>query len=492
MRLPRTAGPDRKDGLDGPARRDDLTGPARRDDLTGPARPGRSASARTTAVATTALFALSLGVLPAQAATARPGAATSATTSSADRQHRPGLDRAALRGSLDAFRDAGMYGAYSAVRDGSQRWRGATGVADPATGRPMAPGFEHRIGSITKTFTAVAVLKEVERGRIDLDAPVGRYLPDLVDGERGAKVTVRMLLNHTSGIPDYIVPAFPGILQDPGKALDAQRFRRVDPRELARLGLAAPPVVERGTWSYSNTNYVLAGLILERVTGENAERYITRQVIRKAGLRHTYFPSTAAVKGPHAGMYESFYGYIDPPRDYSTYDMSWAGTAGAMVSTMDDLNTFYRALLGGKLLSPASLRAMKTTVPTAEPVPGVPESMRYGLGLYTLRMPSGNWAWGHDGGVFGAGTWSLASEDGRRQVSIGYNLMKYQRFDEASGQWLPDPITEALVAHVDGALAGAAKAPAPAAPSAPAARGTAPARATVPQPLDARVPGFRP
>ncbi|WP_345693815.1 serine hydrolase domain-containing protein [Streptomyces coeruleoprunus] len=248
---------------------------------------------------------------------------------------------------------------------------------------------------------------------------------------------------------------------------------------MARLGLAAKPVAKRGTYSYSNTNYILAGLILERVTGQDAEAYITRNVIRKAGLRHTYFPRTAAIKGPHAGMYESMYGLIDPPRDYSEYDMSWGGTAGAMVSTMADLNDFYRRLLSGKLLPAAQLREMKTTVPAYEPEPGEEPAMRYGLGIYTLKMPNGGWYWGHDGGVFGAGTWSLSSEDGRRQVSIGYNLMKYQRFDE-QGKPLPDPITDALYAYVDGALA----APAGKARRGAAARSDAPAPAAVaPAPL---------
>ncbi|MFD7977309.1 serine hydrolase domain-containing protein [Streptomyces sp. NPDC059071] len=409
--------------------------------------------ARTTAVLATALLALSVGVLPAQAADAAgaPAAPTAAV-------HRlPALDRAALRSSLDAFHAAGMYGAFSAVRDGSEQWRGATGVADPATGRPMAPDLEHRVGSITKSFTAVAILQQVERGRIDLDAPVGRYVPDLVPGERGQQVTVRMLLNHTSGIADYVLSAFPGLLENPGRTLDENRLRHIAPEELVRLGLAAPPVQERGKFAYANTNYVLAGLILERVTGQDPEAYITRHVIRRAGLRHTYFPAAPSLKGPHAGMYESFFGLIDPPRDYSTYDMSWASTAGALVSTTNDLNVFYRKLLTGKLLGPAALRAMKTTVPAYETAPGEEAAMRYGLGLYTLKMPSGGWYWGHDGAVFGAGTWSLATEDGRRQMSVAYNLMKYQRLDE-QGRPLPEPITPALYAFVDGALSGGAPA----------------------------------
>ncbi|MFD9036366.1 serine hydrolase domain-containing protein [Streptomyces sp. NPDC059567] len=432
-----------------------------------------SRRARLSSVAAATLIALSASALPAQAVAAEPGSPTAASPAAAALTGH-GLDRAALRGSLEAFHKAGMYGAYSAVRDGSAQWRGATGFADVDTRRPARPDFEHRVGSITKTFTAVAVLQQVGAGRIDLDAPVGRYLPDVVPGERGRQVTVRMLLNHTSGIADYVLPAFPGILENPGKTLDENRLRRMAPEELARLGLAAPPVVQPGKHSYSNTNYILAGMILERVTGQKAEAYITRNVIRKAGLRHTYFPRSASIQGPHARMYESFFGLIDPPRDYSVYDMSWAGTAGALVSTTGDLNDFYRALLKGRLLGAAELRAMKTTVPAYETEAGEEPRMRYGLGIYTLKMQSGGWYWGHDGGVFGAGTWALSTEDGRRQVAIGYNLMKYQRFDE-QGRPLPDPVTDALYAHVDGALSGS---PSPARGDAPAsARGVAPQRA---------------
>ncbi|MDF6061647.1 beta-lactamase family protein [Streptomyces sp. JH010] len=411
-------------------------------------RPGRG-RVRLAAVASAALLSLLAGAVPAGAAAQQSATATTSAASTTS-----GLDRKALHASLEAFHQAGMYGAYSAVRDGSEQWRGAVGVADVDTGRPMRPDYEHRIGSITKTFTSVAVLQQVARGRIGLDAPIGDYLPELVPGERGREVTVRMLLNHTSGIADYILPAFPKLVTDPGQALDEGRFRRMAPEEMARLGLAAEPPAQPGTHSYANTNYIIAGLLLKKVTGQDPESYITRNVIRKAGLRHTYFPRSAFISGPHARMYESLYGTIDPARDYSVYDMSWAGTAGAMVSTMNDLNDFYRQLLDGKLLGAAELREMKTTVPAYEPAPGQEVALRYGLGLYTLKMPEGGWYWGHDGGVFGAGTWALSTEDGRRQAAIGYNLMKYERFGE-DGQPLPDPIGEALFGYMDGAVSGA-------------------------------------
>ncbi|MFI6291803.1 serine hydrolase domain-containing protein [Nonomuraea sp. NPDC050790] len=354
------------------------------------------------------------------------------------------LDRRELRRSLDAVHTAGMYGVYAQARSGRQEWSGAAGVADVDTRRPVRPGLRHRVGSITKSFVAVAVLQQVERGRIDLDAPVARYLPDLVPGERGQKITIRMLLSHTSGISDHIAGAFPSLLEGSPKSIDDNRFRTFASAELVKLGLAAPSYGEPGSQpgSYSNTNYVIAGLVLAKVTGTGAEDYITRHVIRKAGLRETAFPRSPYLQGPHSKAYENLYGLIDPPRDYSVYDMSWAGVAGNLVSTMDDLNTFYRALLRGDLIGRAALAQMKTTVKVS--VAGF--TMDYGLGLFPMDLPCGRF-WGHDGGVFGMGTQAMISEDGRRQVSLGMNLMKYQRFGP-DGQMLPNDIDPALGAFL--------------------------------------------
>ncbi|MEW2401685.1 serine hydrolase domain-containing protein [Streptomyces sp. NPDC046862] len=373
--------------------------------------------------------------------------AASADTGTAPSAAGP-LDRTTLRTTLDAVHEAGMYGAYSSVREGTDRWTGAAGLADVDTGRPVTPGMRHRVGSISKTFTAVAVLQQVERGKVRLDAPIGDYLPDLVPGERGRDVTVRMLLNHTSGIGDYIRGAFPSLDQNSTASLDEERFRSIAPGELVRLGLAAPATGRPGErWSYSNTNYVIAGLLLQKVTGQDAGTYITRNVIDRAGLRHTTYPRTPYIKGPHSKMYESFYGLIDPPRDYSVYDMSWASTAGAIVSTTDDLNRFYRTLLGGGLIGRAALAEMQTTVPA--------NGVDYGLGILSFDVPGCGRFWGHDGAVFGAGTIALSSPDGKRQVAVGWNLMKYQRVG-ADGKLEPSPIDDALNAHIVRALCPAA------------------------------------
>jgi D-alanyl-D-alanine carboxypeptidase len=337
------------------------------------------------------------------------------------------------------------------VRDGDTTWRGAAGVADRDTGRPVTPDMEQRIGSISKAMTAVALLQQVAAGRLDLDAPVSRYLPGLVPGERGDRITVRMLLNHTSGIADFVPYAFPSLQTMSTSSLDENRFRHFDARELVRMGVQAPPTGAPGErWSYSNTNYIIAGLLLGKLTGESPERYITRHVIRRAGLRHTYFPTGPRMTGPHPKLYESFYGLIDPPRDYSVYDMSWIRTAGAVVSTMSDLDRFYRQLLTGRLLPAAELAEMETTVPMTDDQGNV--TGHYGLGVRRFDWGCGTF-WGHSGAVFGAETWVISSPDGRRQMALAYNLSKYDKLGP-DGTVTPSPIDDAINTFVAKALCG--------------------------------------
>ncbi|MFB4319047.1 serine hydrolase domain-containing protein [Actinomadura sp. 21ATH] len=375
------------------------------------------------------------------------------------------FDDAKLRITLEATHQAGMHGLYSSVRRDDDSWKGAAGVADVRTKRPVRSGMEHRIGSVTKSFTATAVLQLVEQGRVQLDAPIAQYLPGTVPGERGQQITTRMLLNHTSGIADYVVSAFPSWAQLSPDSLDEHRFRKLRPEQLIEWGVEGQPTNAPGAaWSYSNTNYVILGELLEKVTGVKAETYISRNVIRKAGLKHTYFPASSRVTGPHSRMYEALYGRVDPPRDYSVYDMSWAGTAGALVSTMDDVNAFYRALLGGRLLGEGGLTEMRRTVPVRNA--NGDTLMEYGLGLYAVDLPCGRF-WGHDGAVFGAGTQALSSPDGRRQIAYGINLMKYQQLD-GQGVPLPHAIDNALGAHLVQALCGGQGPLTSATPGAPA------------------------
>ncbi|MFI9550919.1 serine hydrolase domain-containing protein [Nonomuraea endophytica] len=324
------------------------------------------------------------------------------------------LDRKALTSSLKAMADSGVYGVQSSVRAGAHSWRGAAGVADIETRRPMKAGMYHRIGSITKTFTAAAVLREVGLGRIKLDEPVNTYVPGLIPGQRGKRITVRMLLNHTSHVGDHIRKLFGSL-----EAFDDNQFRTFSRRELARIGLAEKPTGEPGArpGSYSNVNYAIAGLVLEKVTGQRAETYITRHIIKKAGLRHTFFPRSAYLPQPHPKAYEGLEGQMKPERDYSVYDMSWANLGGSLVSTMDDVNRYYRLLLRGKVIGRAQVKEMLETAPIYVS-PGV--KLDYGLGIARVKTPCGTF-WSHTGLVWGFVTAHYTSADTRRQLTIGYN-----------------------------------------------------------------------
>ncbi|WP_309223401.1 serine hydrolase domain-containing protein [Micromonospora sp. CP22] len=359
---------------------------------------------------TSVALVTTIAVVPASA-TARPGPPPGPSVP----------DRAALRAALAAVPEAGAPGVLVAVRDGRHDWRDAAGQAYLIKPRPMQPQMRHRIGSITKTFVATTVLQLVDEGRLGLDDPIGAWLPDIVPGELGTQVTVRMLLNHTSGIGNYT-----NAMLDSYASIDRMRVTTYAPAELVATGLAMPPTNAPGAgFSYSNTNYVLAGLLIEKVTGKNAAAEVQRRILRPLKLNGTSFPGTdPTIRGPHSGAYFAPFGV----RDLSEFNMSWGWTAGEMIATTADLNTFFRALLGGDLLSPATLDEMLTGVPM---LPEVPEAGRYGLGIYSLPTPCGEF-WGHDGAVIGHLTISLHSRDGARQVSTGINISHYH-------VGLPDP-----------------------------------------------------
>ncbi|MFG2289244.1 serine hydrolase domain-containing protein [Streptomyces sp. NPDC048595] len=360
------------------------------------------------------------------------------------------LDPAELNAAMENVHRAGMPGLFAEVRDGDQVWRGAAGVADVATGRRVTADMRHRVGSITKTFTAAAVLQLVERGQVGLDTPIGRYLPRLVPGERGAAITVRMLINHTSGFPEYLpyayasLRAYPVIADTRPQSLDDHRFTRFDPAELIERGVTAPAVGAPGGTPgvYSNTNYLLLGRLLEEVTGTTAEQYITRNVIERAGLRNTGFPTGPCVDGPHSQIYEAWFGMIDPPRDYSVYDMSWVGPTASLISTVTDLNRFFGMLLAGEIVGPASLAQMQCTVPVVSQEGKV---IDYGLGLHPMEAPGQGTFWGHGGTVWGAGALAMTRADGKRQMAVAVNLQRWNRLD-SSGRPQPHPIDEALAA----------------------------------------------
>jgi D-alanyl-D-alanine carboxypeptidase len=370
---------------------------------------------------------------------------------------------AELATAMDKAHRAGMPGVFGEVRDSEQIWRCAAGVSDLSTGRPITPDMRHRVGSITKTFTAAAVLQQVESGEIGLDTPIGHYLPRLVPEGLGEAVTVRMLINHTSGLAEYLpyaypsLRAFPWLAETTPESLDENRFTRFHPTELIEMGVAAPAVGTPGGTPgvYSNTNYLLLCQLLERVTGTNAEKCITQNVIERAGLRDTELPVGPHISGPHSQMYEAWFGMIDPPRDYSVYDMSWVGPSASLISTMADLNRFYGLLLAGGIVSKSSLAQMQQTVPV---ITFDGKKIQYGLGLHQMEIPGHGTFWGHDGTVWGAGAISMIRADGKRQMSVAVNLMRWNKL-EASGKPQQHPIDDALQTLYHLAMCGSEGAP---------------------------------
>ncbi|WP_051071945.1 serine hydrolase domain-containing protein [Amycolatopsis decaplanina] len=357
-----------------------------------------------------------------------------------------------LRSALDDVHGAGVPGAFAEVRAGERIWRGAAGVADLETGRPVEPGMRQRVGSVTKTFVSAAVLRQVEDGRLELDAPIGDYLPRLVPGERGRKITIRMLLNHTSGLAEYLPYAFPSLREFAPGSLDDNRFQTFRPAELIAMGVGAPATGEPGSTPgiYSNTNYLLLGELLEHLTGTPVEEHISRAIIKPAGLTHTGFPAGPKIEEPHSRMYEALFGAIDPPRDYSVYDMSWVMTGAGLISTVGDLNRFYRKLLDGEIVSRSSLAEMQRLVPV---IAQDGRLIDYGLGLYKTEIPGHGTFWGHDGTVWGALTMSWTRADGGRQFSAAMNLVRWRKPDAEES---PHPIDDALATLKHQALCGPA------------------------------------
>ncbi|GAA2644414.1 serine hydrolase domain-containing protein [Streptomyces lunalinharesii] len=280
----------------------------------------------------------------------------------------------------------------------------AAGVADVTTGAQVPADGQVRAGSNTKAFTATVVLQLVGEGRIALDAPLERYLPKLVRGAAdGRRITVRQLLQHTSGLPNYT-----DFLGD----FAAYRHTHLTPRALLDLALAHRAPFAPGTgWSYSNTNYLLAGLLVEKVTGRPLAEQLTQRVIDRIGLRHTYVPGAGdeRLREAHPEGYVPS-GPTGALADVTELDPAWAGAAGALVSTPGDLNRFFRALLGGALLRPAELAEMRRTVPADA---GLWPGARYGLGLISTPLRCGGVMWGHGGDIPGYRTRTGVTVDGR-------------------------------------------------------------------------------
>ncbi|WP_371525809.1 beta-lactamase family protein [Streptomyces sp. NBC_01283] len=349
-------------------------------------------------LALAATAGVTLGALPDDAR-ARPKTTASATG-----------DHPQLRALLHRLTTAdGSPGALVTLRDRSGGTVLTSGLADVRRHTPVRADSRFRIGSMTKPFVATVVLQLVGEGRVVLDAPVERYLPGVVrgHGNDGRKITVRRLLQHTSGLSDYLNHLKPqGVIDDP--------LAHHDTRDLVRLALAHRPDFAPGTdVRCSSTGYLLAGMLIERVTGHTYGQEIRRRVIEPLHLRRTSVPGDApGISGPHPRGYVRT--HKDAPLKGSTaLNPTFAGPSGSMISSGADMNRFMDALVRGKLLRPAQLRQMMNTRPT-----GSPDGGAYGLGLESHPLPCGGLARGYDGGVPGYQTIGAVTVDGRQATAM--------------------------------------------------------------------------
>ncbi|MFC0113921.1 serine hydrolase domain-containing protein [Kibdelosporangium aridum] len=280
------------------------------------------------------------------------------------------------------------YGLPSIVAEVDGQWSSA--------GEKRLPEHRFRIGSTTKTFVATVVLQLNAEGKLRLDDTIGRWVPGLSD-----RVTVRQLLNHTSGIFDY--------LQDPA----IRTCANCTPERMIQIA-KNHPAGKPGTWEYSNTNYIVAGMIVEQVTGNPLAEELATRITRPLNLQGTYLPvgDEAVIRGPHARHYTK--------SNNTTYDVTdmdpspyWA--TGGMVSTTGDLSRFFQALVRGELLPPRQQREMFTAHPTNNWIPNT----RYGLGISEVTLACGKKVWGMGGAIMGS--WTYTYGDTRHVLAMNVN-----------------------------------------------------------------------
>ncbi|OLF07889.1 serine hydrolase domain-containing protein [Actinophytocola xanthii] len=315
-------------------------------------------------------------------------------------------------------------GIVTQLTDRNGTWFGAAGVADTATGRPRERGDQFRVASIGKAFTAAVVLRLAAEGRVDIDDPVAAWLPEVLRGSAydGSTMTVRQLLNGTSGLhntatSDEIVRRL-----HTRAGLAEHRFDVWRTEDLLELAVSRPPVGEPGQrFAPTNGGYFLAAAVVERVTGRSYADELERTVIQPLGLTGTYLPgpTETRLRGPHPRAYTRM--FVDEaeaagePVDVTEVNPSVVWSAGAHVSTTDDLTRFFTALATGDLLPPAQHEDMWTTVST-EGADWIPNTA-YGLGVFELRLASGATLRGGVGNGPGTVALAMGTADGHLLVT---------------------------------------------------------------------------
>ncbi|MFE6679001.1 serine hydrolase domain-containing protein [Streptomyces sp. NPDC057729] len=319
-----------------------------------------------------------------------------------------------LRQDTDAIHALGVSGVQARVIAPDGRQSVATsGTADLKSGRPIPSDGYFRMASTSKTLVATVVLQLEAEGRLSLDDTVGRWLPGMAQGKGndGSRISIRQLLQHTSGIHDDL----PGYTTP--KEYYQQRHDVHGSKQLIARAMAHPPDFSPGKgWAYSNTGYILLGEIIQKATGHPAHQEIEDRILRPLGLDRTRWMGTSpTLPRPHAQAYQLFgpgsrVDITDQiPVDYENL---------SFVTTTRDENTFFRALLAGRLLPTRQLAKMKQTVPVSAEVQQLWPGGRYGLGLVERPLSCGGTYWSHEGGDGGYITLNGVTADGGRSAVV--------------------------------------------------------------------------
>ncbi|WP_406453955.1 beta-lactamase family protein [Streptomyces sp. NBC_01622] len=348
---------------------------------------------RTTVLTASLVLALSAGPLaaPAFAAPSSPSTAVQGTA---------GPDAEALRAALAGLPDADATAALVRVRGTDGSWRGSAGVHDLESGAAADPDARFRAGSTTKVVTAATVLRLAAQGKVDLDTPVQRYLPGLLT-RAFEPISVRQLLNHTSGI--QAGDGFGDAFEDQY----AHRFDTLTPRQVVASAVAKGPEFRPGEQQdYLNINYTILGLLIEKVTGHSYASEANRLVLRPAGMRDTYFPGTdPRIRGPHNHGYQVVQQADGTTKfvDVTDWNQADRWAAGDMISTTADLERLITALFRGRIVPGPQLQEMFT-------VPAGIEGAGYSAGLQRFEY-GGKVYWLKSGARYGYSTVVLATRD---------------------------------------------------------------------------------
>jgi D-alanyl-D-alanine carboxypeptidase len=357
------------------------------------------------------------------------------------------LDEQLLDRRLEALADIADHSVVAEVRLGDDTWAEAVGTREIDGGGGRVDEDDRvRIASLTKSMVAAVLLQLQSEGEVDLDLTLGDYLPGLLPYEN--EPTIRQVMQHSGGLNDYFAYLYPSLMEN--DLTDFYNGHRTDyePEELVAIGTQGPLLFEPGTaWAYSNTGYMALGLLVEKLTGDDLDDVLEDRVFDPADLDDTYLPreGSSGVRGANPVPYLTTGDAEEPYFDTTALsnDQLWA--AGSVVSTMEDVNEFYRALADGTILDEAQLAEMRRYVDTGF-------GYGYGLGLMGLNLgcpgaPDETFI-GHDGGGLGHQTYSFHSLDGERQATFTWNI------DDRHGETDPEELAWAISGVLIAGLCG--------------------------------------